>query len=87
MASFGCSIVPSGIIPRSSIRASPRTRALRLIGRVPDEHWLLRLVRLLVEVPGHGRAAPALQAMSRLSPAGARRATKLIAGVVRTLVR
>ena len=60
-------------------------RALRLIGRVPDE-TALRLVRLLVEIPDTD-VLPLLEAMSRLSPAGARRATKLIAGVVRTVGR
>jgi hypothetical protein len=60
-------------------------RAMRLIGRVPDE-TALRLVRLLVAIPDDD-VVPLLEAMSRLSPAGARRATKLIAGVVRTIGR
>jgi DNA-binding transcriptional regulator GbsR (MarR family) len=69
-----------GIVPQLEPRELER--ALRLIGRVPDE-TALRLVRLLVTIPDED-VVPLLDAMSRLSPAGARRATKLIAGVVRT---
>src|SRR5204863_413776 len=54
-------------------------------GREHDE-TALRLVRLLVTIPDED-VVPLLDAMSRLSPAGARRATKLIAGVVRTVGR
>lgn len=70
-----------GIIPRLEPR--DLERALRLIGRVPDE-TAMRLVRLLVAIPDDD-VVPLLDAMSRLSPAGARRATKLIAGIVRTV--
>ena len=72
-----------GIVPQLEPRDAER--ALRLIGRVPDE-TALRLVRLLVTIPDED-VVPLLDAMSRLSPAGARRATKLIAGVVRTVGR
>jgi DNA-binding transcriptional regulator GbsR (MarR family) len=72
-----------GIVPQLGPRQLER--ALRLVGRVPDE-TALRLVRLLVEIPDDD-VIPLLEAMSRLSPAGARRATKLIAGVVRTVSR
>ena len=72
---------------RRATQLEPREaeRALRLIGRVPDE-TALRLIRLLVTIPDED-VVPLLDAMSRLSPAGARRATKLIAGVVRTVGR
>jgi DNA-binding transcriptional regulator GbsR (MarR family) len=72
-----------GIVPQLDPRQLER--ALRLIGRIPDE-TALRLVRLLVEIPD-ADVLPLLETMSRLSPAGARRATKLIAGVVRTVGR
>jgi DNA-binding transcriptional regulator GbsR (MarR family) len=72
-----------GIVPQLDPRELER--ALRLIGRVPDE-TALRLVRLLVAIPDDD-VVSLLDAMSRLSPAGARRATKLIAGVVRTVGR
>jgi DNA-binding transcriptional regulator GbsR (MarR family) len=72
-----------GIVPQLDPRELER--ALRLVGRVPDE-TALRLVRLLVAIPDDD-VVPLLDAMSRLSPAGARRATKLIAGVVRTVGR
>jgi len=72
-----------GIVPQLDPRELER--ALQLIGRVPDE-TALRLVRLLVSIPDED-VVPLLDAMSRLSPSGARRATKLIAGVVRTIAR
>jgi len=72
-----------GIVPELDPRELER--AMRLIGRVPDE-TALRLIRLLVAIPDDD-VVPLLEAMSRLSPAGARRATKLIAGVVRTVGR
>jgi DNA-binding transcriptional regulator GbsR (MarR family) len=72
-----------GIVPQLEPRELER--ALRLVGRVPDE-TALRLVRLLVTVPDED-VVPLLDAMSRLSPSAARRATKLIAGVVRTVGR
>jgi len=72
-----------GIIPELDPRELER--AMRLVGRIPDE-TALRLIRLLVAIPDDD-VVPLLEAMSRLSPAGARRATKLIAGVVRTVGR
>jgi DNA-binding transcriptional regulator GbsR (MarR family) len=72
-----------GIVPQLEPRELER--ALRLVGRVPDE-TALRLVRLLVTLPDED-VVPLLDAMSRLSPSAARRATKLIAGVVRTVGR
>ena len=72
-----------GIVPQLDPRELEH--ALQLIGRVPDE-TALRLVRLLVSIP-EDDVVPLLDAMSRLSPSGARRATKLIAGVVRTIAR
>lgn len=72
-----------GIIPQLDPRELER--ALRLIGRVPDD-TALRLVRLLVAIPDRD-VVPLLDAMSRLSPAGARRATRLIAGVVSSVSR
>ena len=72
-----------GIVPQLEPRELEH--ALQLIGRIPDE-TALRLVRLLVAIP-EDDVVPLLDAMSRLSPSGARRATKLIAGVVRTIAR
>jgi DNA-binding transcriptional regulator GbsR (MarR family) len=72
-----------GIVPQLDPRELEH--ALQLIGRIPDE-TALRLVRLLVSIP-RDDVVPLLDAMSRLSPSGARRATKLIAGVVRTIGR
>jgi DNA-binding transcriptional regulator GbsR (MarR family) len=72
-----------GIVPQLEPRELER--ALRLVARVPDE-TALRLVRLLVTLPDED-VVPLLDAMSRLSPSAARRATKLIAGVVRTVGR
>jgi DNA-binding transcriptional regulator GbsR (MarR family) len=72
-----------GIVPQLEPRELER--ALRLVARVPDE-TALRLVRLLVTIPDED-VVPLLDAMSRLSPSAARRATKLIAGVVRTVGR
>src|SRR6266542_6742684 len=72
-----------GIVPQLDPRELER--ALRLVARVPDE-TALRLVRLLVTLPDED-VVPLLDAMSRLSPSAARRATKLIAGVVRSVGR
>ena len=60
-------------------------RILALLAKVPDE-MLLRLVRLLGELPDDD-VLPLVNGLSRLSPAGARRATKLMSGVVRTVGR
>jgi DNA-binding transcriptional regulator GbsR (MarR family) len=68
-------------------RFEPREleRALRLLGEVPDDA-VLRLVRLL-EGLDDDDVLDLVDALSRLSPAAARRATKLMSGVVRTVVR
>ena len=68
-------------------RFEPREleRALRLLGEVPDE-TVLRLVKLL-EGLRDDDVLELVEALSRLSPASARRATKLMSGVVRTVVR
>lgn len=60
-------------------------RILGLLAKVPDE-TLLRLVRLLGELPDED-VLGLVDGLSRLSPAGARRATKLMSGVVRTVGR
>ena len=60
-------------------------RILGLLARVPDE-TLLRLVRLFGELPDDDVLSLA-NGLSRLSPARARRATKLMSGVVRTVGR
>jgi DNA-binding transcriptional regulator GbsR (MarR family) len=60
-------------------------RALRLLGEVPDDA-VLRLVRLLDGLPDRD-VLDLVDALSRLSPAAARRATTLMSGVVRTLAR
>ena len=60
-------------------------RALRLLGEVPDEA-VLRLVRLLDGLED-GDVLGLVDALSRLSPTAARRATKLMSRVVRTVSR
>lgn len=68
-------------------RLDPREleRALRLLGEVPDDA-ILRLVRLLDGLPDDD-VLGLVEALSRLSPTAARRATSLMSGVVRTVVR
>jgi hypothetical protein len=46
----------------------------------------LRLVRLLTALPNED-VLPLINSVSRLSPDGARRATKLMSGVLRTVGR
>jgi DNA-binding transcriptional regulator GbsR (MarR family) len=60
-------------------------RGMRLLGEVSDE-TVLRLVRLLGGLPDDD-VIELIEALSRLSPAAARRATKLMSGVVRTVAR
>ncbi len=60
-------------------------RAVRLLGDVPDD-TILRLVALLDGLPDED-VLDLVEALSRLSPTAARRATTLMSGVVRTLVR
>ena len=72
-----------GLVPRLEPRELER--ALRLLGEVPDE-TVLRLVKLL-EGLRDDDVLDLVDALSRLSPSAARRATKLMSGVVRTVIR
>jgi DNA-binding transcriptional regulator GbsR (MarR family) len=69
----------------SRLEPTELERALRLLGEVPDE-TIMRLVALLDGLPDED-VLGLVEALSRLSPAAARRATTLMSGVVRTLVR
>ena len=82
-ASFGCSTGPIGLVP--VVEPPELERILALLAKVPDE-TLLRLVRLLGELPDDD-VLSLVNGLSRLSPDGARRATKLMSGVVRTVAR
>ncbi len=72
-----------GLVPR----VDPRDleRLLRLLGEVPDE-TVLRLVALVSGLDDADVLA-LVSSLSRLSPAAAKRATKLMNGVVRTVGR
>jgi DNA-binding transcriptional regulator GbsR (MarR family) len=72
-----------GIVPQLEPRELER--ALQLLGRVPDE-TVLRLFDLLGGLDD-GDVLELVDAVSRLSPKAARRATKLMSGVVRTVSR
>ena len=82
-SSCACSTGPSGS-SRSSSRASSNV-ALSLLGRIPDA-TILRLFDLLGGLPDQD-VIDLVDALSRLSPTAARRATKLMSGVVRTVAR
>ena len=69
----------------SHLEPTELERALRLLGEVPDDA-ILRLVRLLDGLNDQD-VLDLVEALSRLSPTNARRATTLMSGVVRTLVR
>ena len=69
----------------SRLEPSELERALRLLGEVPDD-TIMRLVKLLDGLPDDD-VLGLVEALSRLSPTSARRATTLMSGVVRTLVR
>ena len=69
----------------SRLEPTELERALRLLGEVPDD-TILRLVHLLDGLPDED-VLGLVEALSRLSPTSARRATTLMSGVVRTLVR
>jgi DNA-binding transcriptional regulator GbsR (MarR family) len=60
-------------------------RGMRLLGEVSDD-TVLRLVHLLGSLPDDD-VLDLIEALSRLSPTAARRATKLMSGVVRTIAR
>ncbi len=72
-----------GLVP--IVEPSELERILGLLAKVPDD-TLLRLIRLLGELPDED-VLSLVNGLSRLSPAGARRATKLMSGVVRTVGR
>ena len=72
-----------GLVP--VVTPSELERTLGLLGRIPDD-TVLRLVRLLGELPDDD-VLSLISSLSRLSPAAARRATKLMSGVVRTVGR
>jgi DNA-binding transcriptional regulator GbsR (MarR family) len=72
-----------GLVPQLEPRELERI--LLLLDRVPDE-TVLRLVRLLVALPDEDVLA-LVTSLSRLSPDAARRATRLMSGVVRTVGR
>lgn len=72
-----------GLVPM--VEPAALEQLLRLLAVVPDE-TVLRLVRLLGELPERDVLSLA-DGLSRLSPAAAHRATKLISGVVRTVSR
>jgi DNA-binding transcriptional regulator GbsR (MarR family) len=72
-----------GLVPRLEPRELER--ALVLLDRVDDD-TVLRLVRLLDGLP-EADVLALIRSLSRLSPDAARRATKLMAGVVRTVGR
>jgi hypothetical protein len=72
-----------GLVPRLEPRELERV--LRLLGEVDDD-TVMRLIRLLAGLPDDD-VLDLVQAVSRLSPAAARRATKLMSGVVRTVGR
>jgi DNA-binding transcriptional ArsR family regulator len=72
-----------GLIPKLAPRELER--GMRLLGEVSDE-TVLRLVHLLGSLPDDD-VLDLIEALSRLSPTAARRATKLMSGVVRTVSR
>ena len=72
-----------GIIPQLEPRELERS--LGLLGRIPDT-TILRLFDLLGQLPDDD-VVDLVDALSRLSPKAARRATKLMSGVVRTVSR
>ena len=72
-----------GLIPKLEPRELER--GMRLLGQIPDD-TVLRLVHLLGGLPDDD-VLGLIEALSRLSPTAARRATKLMSGVVRTVSR
>jgi DNA-binding transcriptional regulator GbsR (MarR family) len=72
-----------GLVP--AVEPDELERLLGLLARVPDE-TILRLIRLLGELPDD-EVVSLVDGLSRLSPTGARRATKLMSGVVRSVGR
>jgi DNA-binding transcriptional regulator GbsR (MarR family) len=72
-----------GLVP--VVTPSELERTLGLLEKVPDD-TVLRLVRLLGELPDDD-VLSLIASLSRLSPAAARRATKLMSGVVKAIGR
>lgn len=72
-----------GLVPQLEPRELERS--LRLLGRVPDT-TILRLFDLLGGLPDDD-VLGLVEALSRLSPTAARRATKLMSGVIKTVGR
>jgi hypothetical protein len=72
-----------GLVPQLDPRELERS--LRLLGDVPDDA-ILRLFRLLGSLEDRD-VLELVDALSRLSPNAARRATRLMSGVVRTVTR
>ena len=72
-----------GLIPK--LQPRELERGMRLLGEVSDE-TVLRLVHLLGGLPDED-VLELIEALSRLSPTAARRATKLMSGVVKTVAR
>jgi DNA-binding transcriptional regulator GbsR (MarR family) len=72
-----------GLVP--NLEPRQLERALNLLAEVPDD-TLLRLVRLLTALPNED-VLPLINSVSRLTPDGARRATRLMSGVLRTVGR
>ncbi|MEX2184516.1 MAG: hypothetical protein WEC14_08710 [Chloroflexota bacterium] len=72
-----------GLVPQLEPRELERS--LELLGRVPDT-TILRLFDLLGKLDD-ADVLELVEALSRLSPANARRATKLMSGVIRTVTR
>jgi DNA-binding transcriptional regulator GbsR (MarR family) len=72
-----------GLIPKLAPRELER--GMHLLGEVSDD-TVLRLVHLLGSLPDDD-VLDLIEALSRLSPTAARRATKLMSGVVRTVAR
>jgi DNA-binding transcriptional regulator GbsR (MarR family) len=72
-----------GLVPQLEPRELERS--LQLLGRIPDA-TVLRLFDLLGGLDDND-VIELVEALSRLSPAAARRATKLMSGVVKTVTR
>jgi DNA-binding transcriptional regulator GbsR (MarR family) len=72
-----------GLIPKLEPRELER--GMRLLGDIQDD-TILRLVKLLGGLPDDD-VLDLVEALSRLSPTAARRATKLMSGVIRTVSR
>ena len=72
-----------GLVPKLAPRELER--GMRLLGEISDD-TVLRLVHLLGGLPDDD-VLDLIEALSRLSPTAARRATKLMSGVVRTVAR